>query len=367
MNDDKYMRLALTLAEQGRGFTSPNPMVGAVVVRDGKVVGQGWHRRAGGPHAEVHALDDAGEKARGAVLYVTLEPCNHTGRTPPCTGKILASGVSRVVVAMADPNPHVTGGGNAALKAHGIEVVCGVLADQARRQNEVFVKNITTGRPFVVAKCAATLDGRIATRTGDAHWVTGPAARAMVHRLRHELDAIMVGIGTVMADDPQLTTRLPDAAGILGKDPVRLILDTHLRISPTARVLRLDSTAETLIICGDLVPSERQRDITRTGVVVLPVATTDGRIDLTALMGRLADRGITGLLIEGGARVLASALTSGIVDKALFFYAPKILGGDDGVPICAGSGPERMADCLRLHEVTHHRVGEDILVEGYLT
>ncbi|MFH1983842.1 MAG: bifunctional diaminohydroxyphosphoribosylaminopyrimidine deaminase/5-amino-6-(5-phosphoribosylamino)uracil reductase RibD [Pseudomonadota bacterium] len=366
MDDLEYMRMALTLADQGRGFTSPNPMVGAVVVRDGVVVGQGWHRRAGGPHAEVHALDDAGEKARGGALYVTLEPCNHTGRTPPCTEKILASGVARVVVAMADPNPHVPGGGNAVLKARGLEVVCGVCEDQARRQNEVFVKHVTTGRPFVVIKCAATLDGRIATRTGDARWVTGPAARAMVHRLRHELDAIMVGIGTVMADDPQLTTRLPEAAGIQGKDPVRVILDTHLKIAPSAQVLRLDSTAETLIICGDSVPARQRRQIARSGVQVLPVATAGGRIDLNALMGHLVDRGLTSVLIEGGARVLSSALASAIVDKALFFYAPKILGGDDGVPICSGPGPERMQDSIRLRDVSHHRIGDDILIAGYL-
>ncbi len=366
MNDTDYMRLALTLAEQGRGFTSPNPMVGAVVVRKGLVVGQGWHQRAGGPHAEVHALDDAGQRAEGATLFVTLEPCNHTGRTPPCTEKILAAGVRRVVVAMDDPNPHVIGGGNAELTARGVEVTRGVCEDAARRQNEVFIKHVTTGRPFVVVKCAATLDGRIATRTGDARWVTGSAARAMVHRLRHELDAILVGIGTVAADDPQLTTRLPKAAGVKGKDPVRVILDTHLRIDPAARLLRLDSPAETLIICGGSVPSNRKYSIIRQGVQVVPAATINDRIDLNALMGHLSELGVTGVLVEGGANVISSAITSGIVDKALFFYAPKILGGDDGVPMCAGPGPERMKDCIALHDVTHHRIGDDILIEGYL-
>jgi diaminohydroxyphosphoribosylaminopyrimidine deaminase/5-amino-6-(5-phosphoribosylamino)uracil reductase len=247
VKDRFYMQMALDLATQGTGFTSPNPLVGAVVVKDHKVVGRGYHERFGGPHAEVNALNQAGEQARGATLYVTLEPCNHTGNTPPCTEKIVAAGIRRVVVAMTDPNPAVTGGGNAYLRNAGIEVVDGLAEDAARRQNAFFIKHIQTGRPFVILKCAATLDGRIATRTGDAHWVSGPESRQFVHELRHAVDAILVGVDTVKTDDPSLTTRLSDGEGC---DPTRIILDTHLSIPLNARVLTQSSTAETIVVTG---------------------------------------------------------------------------------------------------------------------
>jgi len=366
MDDVYYMRMALTLAEKGRGFTSPNPMVGAVVVRGDRAVGLGWHRRVGGAHAEVEALDAAGEKACGATLYVTLEPCHHTGRTPPCTQRVLASGVRRVVTAMQDPNPGVTGGGNVFLAENGIEVVNGVCEDDARRLNEVFIAHTTTGLPFVTVKCAATLDGRIATRTGDSRWVTGAAARAYVHRLRHASDGILVGLQTVIADDPSLTTRLPDTGDTQGLDPTRIILDTRLEIPETARVLQLDSEAETLIICADSVPLERRRRIADTRAQVVAAPTVRGRIDMNRLMDTLAERGITSLLIEGGGRVIGSALGAGIVNKVLFFYAPKILGGDDGIAMCSGPGPDRMGDSIRLKDVSTSRFGEDILIEGYI-
>lgn len=363
MDDRDFMETALDLAEKGRGFTSPNPMVGAVVVSEGRIVGQGWHRRAGGAHAEVHAIDDAGEAARGATLYVTLEPCNHTGRTPPCTRKILDAGIERVVVGSADPNPDVRGGGSAFLEKKGLQVVTGVCRRRAERLNESFNKFITTRRPFVIGKFAATLDGRIATRTGDARWVTGESARAYVHRLRHAVDAILVGIGTVETDDPQLTTRIP---GMDTRDPLRIVLDTRLRIAENARLLHLDSNAGTLIICGDTVPEERRSRIESETVTVLPVGLRNGRIDLELLMDRLGQMEITSLLIEGGGRVLASAFRQQIVDKCAFFYAPKILGGDDGVPICSGPGPVTMAECFHLKDLDVSRFGEDILVQGYM-
>lgn len=367
MDHQYYMRRALDLARKGRGFTSPNPMVGAVVAKDGRIVGEGYHQAAGLPHAEVNALDDAGPEARGATLYVTLEPCNHTGRTPPCTEKIIRSGVSTVVTAMEDPNPRVAGGGNAALQAHGIQVHSGVCEKEARRLNEAFVKYICTGRPFVTVKCAATLDGRIATRTGDARWVTGSAARLHVHRLRHAVDGIMVGINTVQADDPSLTTRLPADVQPQPKDPVRIVLDTHLSISKNAGILRLDSEAVTLIICADVVPAKTRAKIESPGVRVVPVETGgDGRIHLAGLMERLGTENITSLLIEGGSRVMASAFAAGIVDKAMFFYAPKILGGDDGVPICAGPSGDSMADCILLNDIQTRRFDDDLLVEGYV-
>lgn len=363
MNHEYYMQMALELAEKGRGFTAPNPMVGAVVVRDGQVVGQGYHEAVGGPHAEVNAIDDAGEAARGADLYVTLEPCNHTGRTPPCTEKILAAGIRRVIMAMADPNPEVAGGGRVCLQQRGIEVTSGICEDRARQLNEVFVKFSATRKPFVALKCAATLDGRIATRTGDARWVTGEAARGFGHRLRHWLDGILVGVNTVRMDNPSLTTRLAD---VDGRDPVRLILDTHLNTPVDAKVLRQQSESGTIIFCQSSVDPSRRQALEAAGARVIAVPEKDGRIDLGALMPPLGELGVTSLLIEGGAEVIASALAADIVDKIYFFYAPKILGGDDGVPICRGRGPELMRQCKSVKGLDVRRLGEDVLISGYL-
>lgn len=363
MDHDKYMRMALELAARGAGYVSPNPMVGAVVVKDGQVVGQGYHKVVGGPHAEVNAIDDAGENARGATIYVTLEPCNHHGRTPPCTRKILDAGIGQVVVAMADPNPHVAGGGNDFLISRGLDVTCGVCEAEAVELNEVFIKFTKTRQPYVVLKMAATLDGRIATRTGDARWVTGPKARAFVHRLRHQVDAIMVGVGTVMADNPELTTRFDSGEGV---DPVRVILDTHLGTSPEARLLNQSSSAETIIVCGPDAPDENKKRLKDKGASILDLPLEDQRIDLAALMVQLGARDITSVLVEGGAQVAGAILKAGMVDKVHFFYAPKILGGGDGVSMLAGQGPEMMGECLPLNGVDVSRVGDDILVSGYL-
>ena len=357
------MRLALELAEKGCGWTSPNPMVGAVVVRDGKIVGRGFHERVGGPHAEVNAIDDAGELARGATIYVTLEPCNHTGRTPPCTRKILDAGIRRVVVAMDDPNPGVTGGGNRFLLEQGMSVTPGILESEARTLNEGFTAWVTTGRPFVLVKCAATLDGRIATRTGDARWVTGPAARAQVHRIRQWADGIMVGIGTALADDPSLTTRID---GENGSDPTRIILDTTLRLPPSAKMLTQVSTAPTWVVCGPEAPADRRSALEKAGARIISVPLEDGHIDLAALMERLGTMDITSVMIEGGGQVISSALSAGVVDKICFFYAPKILGGDDGVPMCRGTGPELMQASIPVHDMTVSRYDADILLTGYL-
>jgi len=359
----RFLRVALRLARRGFGATSPNPMVGAVVVRNSEVVGTGYHEYAGGPHAEVNAINDAGELAGGATIYVTLEPCNHTGRTPPCTKKILESGIVRVVVAMQDPNPDVTGGGIEFLRENGIQVDVGIEEKQAARLNEVFIKYVQTKKPFVILKSAATLDGRIATRTGDSKWVTGPSARNFSHTVRHAVDGIMVGIGTVKQDDPSLTTRLEK---IKGKDPVRIILDTRLSISENARLLNIKSDAETILVTGDDVPHEKRYRLEKQGVTIIKSQLKDGFIDLDALMYRLGNMGITSLLIEGGGHVAASALACRIVDKILFFYAPKIMGGDDGVPICQGPGPDQMSDCIQIDDIWVHRFDDDILIEGYI-
>jgi diaminohydroxyphosphoribosylaminopyrimidine deaminase/5-amino-6-(5-phosphoribosylamino)uracil reductase len=362
MNDDLYMEQALQLARKGQGFTSPNPMVGAVLVKHNRIVGQGYHQFAGGPHAEVNAIDDAGTAARNATLYVTLEPCNHHGRTPPCTEKIIAAGITRVVVAISDPNPDVAGGGIAYLREHGIAVTTGVCRPQALALNEFFVKYVRTKRPFVILKCAATLDGYIAARTGDSKWVTGPVARNHVHRLRQSVDAIMVGIGTIMADDPQLTTRLDDRGTT---DPLRIILDTYLSIPKRARVLNLNSDSDTLIVCSDKAPSERIAQAQDCGAQVMVLPQHRSRLSLDELMDRLGAREVTSLLIEGGSKVIGSALAERVVDKINFFYAPKILGGG-GIPICSGTGPDSMKESLPLKMMSVDKLGDDILVEGYL-
>ena len=363
MDDSHFMNMALDFAAKGEGSASPNPMVGAVVVKDGLVVGSGYHKIAGGPHAEVNALDDAGSLAKGATLYVTLEPCNHTGRTPPCTRKILEFGVGRVVAAMKDPNQNVAGEGAEFLEQNGVPVTTGVCEVQAKKLNEAFIKYVRTGRPFVIAKCAATLDGRIATRTGDSRWVTGESARQFVHQLRHKVDAIMVGINTIRNDDPSLTTRLP---GLQGSDPVRIILDTHLSISTDARVLRQTSAAPTVLVAGPAAQVDKKRALEKIGARVFEVSLKNELIDMNLLMEQLGAMELTSLLIEGGSRVLASAFNLAVVDKVLFFYAPKILGGDDGIPICSGPGAEQMSECIAVKDMAVHRLGDDVLIEGYV-
>lgn len=361
--DIQFMKAALELAERARGATSPNPLVGAVVVQGDQVVGQGYHAAAGKAHAEVSAIDDAGAQAKGATLYVTLEPCNHFGRTPPCTQKILDAGIRRVVIAMADPNPDVTGGGASFLIENGVTVATGVCGPEATRQNDWFIKYIRTKQPFVIAKCAATLDGRIAASSGDARWVTGEAARGFVHQLRHSVDAIMVGRQTVDQDDPSLTTRLPGGGGM---DPTRIILDSSLGMSSGAKVVTQSSAAPTWIVCGPDAEPGRVKKFEAAGARILTATLCGGVIDLKPLMVTLGSEGITSLLLEGGSKLMGSAIRSGIVDKVLFFYAPKILAGDDGVPICAGPGAEKMGDAIGVSDLKVHRFSDDVLIEGYI-
>lgn len=361
--DHHFMQQALELAAAGSGKVSPNPMVGAVLVKNDQVVGRGYHQALGRAHAEVEAIADAGPLAAGATLYVTLEPCNHTGRTPPCTQAILAARIARVVVAATDPNPDVQGGGIEFLKKSGLTVDAGIMAAEANRLNEAFVKHVQTKCPFVIAKWAATLDGRIATANGDARWVTGSQAREYVHRLRDRLDAIMVGVGTVQQDDPRLNTRLADGSG---RDPVRVILDTRLTTLPTARLFQLDSPAQTLIICTPDAPARARRTLEEKGATVMTVPALDGHVDLRAAMQKLGAQNITSVLLEGGSRVHAAAWKAGVVDKVMAFYAPKLTGGDDGYPIFRGPGVERMNDCAQLENLQVRCLGEDVLIEGDL-
>jgi diaminohydroxyphosphoribosylaminopyrimidine deaminase/5-amino-6-(5-phosphoribosylamino)uracil reductase len=352
-----FMREALAAACRGLGRTSPNPAVGAVVVQGGRMVARGHHARAGGPHAEVVALRAAGEAARGADLYTTLEPCDHFGRTPPCSLAIIEAGVRRVFVGSRDPNPLVQGKGLSRLRRHGVEVIPGVLTAECDRLNAAWFTYITRGRPHVTLKAAVTLDGRLATRTGDSRWVTGPEARAWVHRLRDRVDAVLVGAGTARADDPALTTRLP---GGRGRDPLRVVLDTDLRLPPRLKLFTERSAASTLVAHA----SDRRRRLPR-GVELVRCARGPGGVDLRDLLDRLAARGVTHVLAEGGGAVHAALLAAGLVDEVAVLVAPKLLGAD-GLPLTRGKGPARMADALRLAEVEVERLGDDVLVRGRL-
>lgn len=368
MDDPLYMDFALDLAARGEGSTSPNPIVGAVVVKGGRIIGRGYHRRPGGPHAEVFALDEAGEEARGSTLYVTLEPCCHFGRTPPCTERIIEAGVSRVVVAMVDPNPKVSGQGIAQLLRAGIEVEVGLRQKQAVSLNDAFIKFITTGIPLVVLKWAMTLDGKFATRTGSSRWITGPESREAVHRLRRRYDAVLVGRGTVEADDPELTCRLSEGAG---RDPVRVILDSQGRIPRTARCLRSVSTAPTVVVVTEKAPADSIRRLEEVGaeVLVLPEEASPGRVlgrvPWSELLRALGKRGITGILVEGGSEVHASSLSAGVVDKVMAFLAPKIAGGKTAPGPVGGLGVDDIAAAIPLNIFSVSRYGSDLMIDLY--
>mgnify|MGYP000855005881 FL=1 len=357
--DESYMREALRIAEYARGRTSPNPLVGAVIVRDGAIVASGWHRAAGEPHAEIHALRMAGELARGATLYVTLEPCAHHGRTGPCAEAVIAAGLARVVVALSDPNPLVAGRGIHLLTAAGIEVTTGICEDEARRQNEIFLKWVTTKRPFVTLKTAMTLDGKIASHTGASRWITGAAARARVHAYRNEYDAILVGIGTVLADDPSLTTRLEHGTG---KNPLRIVLDSEAR-TPLDAKLVADGAAPTIIVVSERADHRRVNLLRACGAEVVTLGTQ--RVDIAALLDYLGAREITSLFVEGGAAVNWSLLAGGSVDKVHAFIAPMLMGGETAKTPIGGTGFDSPQTALRLHDMTVEQVGTDILVTGY--
>ncbi len=357
------MALALKEARKARGRTSPNPMVGAVVSKGEHVIARGYHVRAGTPHAEVVALERAGDAARGATLYVTLEPCNHQGRTPPCTQAILSAGIRRVVIGDLDPNPHVTGGGAGFLASQGLEVETGVLGQRCHDLNEFYNKHVTTGLPFVLLKSAATLDGKLATVTGDSRWVTGEKARRYVHRLRGDVDAILVGRKTVEKDDPRLNTRLP--SGRSGQNPIRLVLDTRLRLPLSSRVFDQRIGGPTIAVTGPDPPVKRVRSYEKAGIEIISLPFSGNRISLAKLIDKLGARDIQSLLIEGGGQVNASALLQErIVDKVFFFYAPKIIGGAKASTLVDGPGVRLMDESLHLDILKIRRLGSDILVEA---
>jgi diaminohydroxyphosphoribosylaminopyrimidine deaminase/5-amino-6-(5-phosphoribosylamino)uracil reductase len=358
--DDYWMQRALLLAERGRGAVEPNPLVGAVVVRDGKPVGEGWHQRFGGPHAEVHALQAAGAAARGATLYVTLEPCCHHGKTPPCTDAVLQAGIARVVAALVDPFPQVSGGGADRLRAAGLKVDIGVGEREARIQNAPYLKLLATGQPYVHAKWAMTLDGKLATRTGDSRWISNEQSRQRVHLLRGRMDAILVGIGTALADDPQLTARPPGP-----RIATRIILDAHARLPVTSTLARTAREVPVLIAVGEEAPADRLRALTNAGCEVLRLQAKAGRVDPRALLAELGKRRLTNLLVEGGGQVLGSFFDAGAMDEMHVFIAPRLVGGAGAPTALAGIGVEKMAQAWLPGRFQSETLGGDLYVHAF--
>jgi diaminohydroxyphosphoribosylaminopyrimidine deaminase/5-amino-6-(5-phosphoribosylamino)uracil reductase len=357
--DEEWMRRALELAERGRGYVEPNPLVGAVVVRDGQLVGEGWHQRYGEAHAEIGALTVAGDAARGATLYVTLEPCCHHGKTPPCTEAVLRAGIVRVVAAMSDPFPAVAGKGAAQLRKAGVEVELGVGEAEAGRLNAPYLKLLATGRPWVHAKWAMTLDGKIATRSGDSRWISNETSRRRVHELRGRMDAIVAGIGTVLADNPQLTARPPGP-----RTPVRVILDSQGRIHDDAILVQTARATPTLIAGTERIPKERRTALQAHGCEVLILPEVHGRTSIVALLDELGRRRFTNVLVEGGSGVLGSFRDRAAMDELHVFISPRLAGGASATGAVGGTGAKRMADAMHLTEWRHEILDGDLYVHG---
>lgn len=354
------MQRAIELAEMGRGRTAPNPPVGAVVVKGGRIIGEGYHPQAGKPHAEIYALRQAGAAARGADIYVTLEPCSHFGRTPPCAQALIEAGIGRAFVAVIDPNPKVSGAGVAALRSAGIEVHIGLCRDQAGELIVGFSKHLRTGLPWTIYKAAMTLDGHTATAGGDSRWVSGVTSRLRVHQLRNRVEAIMVGIETVLKDDPRLNVRLEQAAT---RDPLRVIVDSHLRMPVRSQMLNQSSTAGTLI--ATVTEDQRQiEQLEQAGAEVLVLPAVAGRVSLAALWTELGRRNVQHLLLEGGSTLATAALNEGLIDQLMVFIAPRLVGGCPATGLFAGPGCVMMADTTQLSDVRYEHSGEDLLISA---
>lgn len=363
VDDERFMRMALGLAEGGKGRVEPNPMVGAVVVKEGKVVGQGYHEYFGGPHAEVRALDEAGSSSRGATLYVSLEPCAHYGKTSPCAERLIEAGLSRVVLAVMDPNPRTAGKGVGKLRQAGVEVVIGVAEEEARKLNAPFFKLMTTGMPYVIVKWAMSLDGKTATHTGDSRWVSSQESREYVHKIRSQVDAVMVGMGTVLRDDPLLTCRHPEG----GRNPKRLVVDGQARLPLDSQLIRTISEAEVLVATTDRAPAERVDKLRKAGCRLLTVEGKGNRVDLAELMKILGKEQLTNIYVDGGSTLNASLFEEGLVDKVMVFISPRIIGGAKALQPVSGIGVDKVEDALRLKDVHVTRCAEDILVEGVVS
>ncbi|MCX5695568.1 MAG: bifunctional diaminohydroxyphosphoribosylaminopyrimidine deaminase/5-amino-6-(5-phosphoribosylamino)uracil reductase RibD [Candidatus Omnitrophica bacterium] len=355
-----YMNLAMQLALKGKGKTSPNPLVGAVVVKKGKIIGRGFHAQAGLSHAEVVALDEAGDLAEDATLYVTLEPCRHFGRTPPCVARIIKSGVQKVVVGMVDPNPLNNGKGIEILRQNKIKVEVGFLEDELKRLNEAFIKYITKKIPFVTVKVAQSLDGRIATKTGDSKWITSDKSRGLAHRSRGNFDAIMVGVNTVLRDNPKLDSWFSK------KHPVKIVVDSQLSTPGKANIFLGSSPVIIATLAARSGQETENRAILTGKANILETKEKGGQVNLKDMLKKLAGMGITNILVEGGGMLIGSLFDEGLVDKIMFFLSPKIIGGKDAISSVMGQGVARVERALKLKNVTLKRVGEDFLIEGYV-
>ena len=360
--DVHWMRLAIKLARRMKGQTSPNPCVGAVLVKEGRLISSGYHEGAGTPHAEVVALKNAGENAKGCTLYVTLEPCCHYGRTPPCTDAIIAAGVKRVVAATLDPNPLVNGNGVRKLLEAGIEVKVGVVEDEAKKLIEDFAKYIATKVPFVTLKLASSLDGKIATKLGESRWITSERSRRIAQKLRREHAAVLVGINTVLADDPLLLVR---SKGVR-RQPIRVVVDSKARLPTSSALCRTLSQAPLWLATTKHADAERLAELETLGVRTLIVDDANGRVDLRSLMRKLGELEVMSVLIEGGGEIAWSALKDGIVDRVVWFIAPMIIGGRDAKDAVAGEGVERLSEAFKLCNIKVRRVGSDLMIEGRL-
>lgn len=361
--DIGFMKRALELAEKGAGYVNPNPMVGSVIVKDSNIIGEGYHKYFGGNHAEIEALSSLTDGSEDSTMYVTLEPCSHYGKTPPCVNAIIKSGIKRVVVAMLDPNPLVAGNGIKILRENGIEVITGVLETEAKRLNEIFIKYITTKLPFCLLKSAMSLDGKIATKFSDSKWITCNESREYVHRLRHRYSSIMVGVNTVLVDNPLLTVRMPE---FQGDNPVRIIVDSKCRIPLGSNVVKKTSHAKTLIATAEGADPEKIKMLNDVGVEVLILPSKNQRVDLNELMKKLGEMGIDSILLEGGGTLNYSALETGIVDKVNYFIAPKIIGGILAKTPVEGNGISLVKDAFSVKDMTTHKFGQDIMIEGYV-
>lgn len=357
----EYMKRAIELSKLGIGRVNPNPLVGAVIVKDNMIIGEGYHEYYGGNHAEVNAFLNSKEDVTGAHIYVTLEPCSHFGKTPPCVDKIIENKISKVFIGMKDPNPLVMGKGIGKLLENGIEVEVGLLEDEITKINEIFIKYITTKTPFCILKTAMTLDGKIATRTGESKWITNEKSRDYVHQLRNRVAAIMVGIGTIEHDNPSLTTRLE---GVEGRDPIKVIVDSHGRIPIDSKVFQTGSKATTIVAVTDTIDESNLIRIKEKAVVIV-IPEKDGLVDLIYLFEKLGERGIDSVLIEGGGNLNYSAVSANIVDKLITFIAPKIIGGKDAITSFEGIGIEKMEQAILLKESKIYQFDEDIMIESY--
>ena len=363
-DDIRFMREALRLAKSVEGRTSPDPLVGAVLVKDNRILSTGYHAEVATPHAEAWAIEKAGEAARGTTLFVNLEPCCffETKNNPPCTQTIIKAGIKKVIAAMEDPNPSVAGKGFAELREAGVEVEVGLLEEEAKKLNEVFIKYITTGRPFVILKTAMSLDGKIATNTGESFWITGIEARKRGHHLRNIVDAVLVGINTIMKDNPELTVR--EIEGQI-KNPKKIVLDPQARLPLTSKVLKIEPQ-NTLVVVSDQAPRSRSEKIKSKGAQVIQLKVKNGFLPMDRLLKDLGRRGITSILIEGGGTTNASALSAGIVDKINFFISPKIIGGQKSPTPVEGEGIDSLAKAIKLRDLSAVKIGEDFLLEGYI-